>query len=229
MVHRSRRLVLLIVLAAWTPAPLLAQQLTDDQLIRKGKAAYDSNDYINALPLLFAYEQRDPPAIQTDAQYAQQVKAARQFASARLQDVARQLKNLEAENQALKDQLGGNVGSSVSGITKQPPTLSVPPAGTTQERLLQTSGSISLLRVQDVGTKYGPPQDRIDVEVIMQLANRPGKSFGFQLRRDQNEAARRGMLDVLLKAYEHNWPVTIDYRIAPNKNNGTIIRVWIRR
>jgi hypothetical protein len=45
---------------------------------------------------------------------------------------------------------------------------------------LNASGKISLLRVHDRGTAYGPPTDRIDVEVVMQFVGRPadeGSSF----------------------------------------------------
>ena len=63
--------------------------------------------------------------------------------------------------------------------------------------LLNTSGQISLLRVHDVGTRYGPPSDSIDVEVVVQFVGRPADAFGFQLRSDSNNPARRGMLDLL--------------------------------
>lgn len=95
--------------------------------------------------------------------------------------------------------------------------------------LLQASGKITVLRVHDVGTKYGPPQDQIDVETVIQLNTQPGKSFGFQLRNDSNEPAREGMLGLLKDAFNNNWTVTIDYKIDPPKKNGIIIRVWLSR
>src|SRR5882724_1714186 len=95
--------------------------------------------------------------------------------------------------------------------------------------LLEASGKISLLRVHDVGTKYGPPTDLLDVETIIQLNTQPGKSFGFQLRSDGNTPVREGMLGLLRDAFNNNWTVTIDYLIDPGKNNGTIIRVWLTK
>ena len=59
--------------------------------------------------------------------------------------------------------------------------------------LLGDSGKLSLLRVHDVGTGYGPATDFIDVEAIIWLDTKPGMAFGFQLRNDDNRPARQGM------------------------------------
>ncbi len=95
--------------------------------------------------------------------------------------------------------------------------------------LIQSAGKLSLLRVHDVGTGYGPPSDFIDVEVVIWLNNQPGKAFGFQLRDDAQRPARQGMLDILRDAFNNNWKVTIDYNIDPGKVNGVIVRTWITR
>lgn len=95
--------------------------------------------------------------------------------------------------------------------------------------LLQSSGKLTLLRVHDKGTKYGPSGDQIDVEVIFWLNTEPGKAFGFQLRNDANRPARQGMLDLLRDAFDYNWTVTTDYNINPGKNNGVAIRVWLTK
>jgi hypothetical protein len=95
--------------------------------------------------------------------------------------------------------------------------------------LVNTSGRIAVLRVHDVGTKYGPPSDQIDVEVVVTLQNQPGKAFGFQLRGDGNQQARRAMLDLLRDAFAANLPVSMDYNVTPGKNNGVVIRVWLTR
>ncbi len=98
-----------------------------------------------------------------------------------------------------------------------------------QAALKQAKGKITLLRVHDVGTKYGPPTDQIDVEVVIQLSGQSGKAFGFQLRNDKNRPARQGMLDLLRDAFNHNWTVTIDFEIATGKKNGKIRRVWLTK
>ena len=98
-----------------------------------------------------------------------------------------------------------------------------------QAERLQASGKLTLLRVHDVGTKYGPPSDQIDVEVVIQLSTQTGKAFGFQLRNDGDRPARQGMLDLLRDAFNHNWPVTIDYDIDSGKKNGVIVRVWLTK
>lgn len=92
----------------------------------------------------------------------------------------------------------------------------------------QASGKISLLRVHDVGTKFGPPNDQIDVEVVIQIKGN-SKSFGFQLRTDQNRVARQGMLDLLRDAFNHGWTTTVDYDIDAGKNNGRLFRVWLTK
>jgi hypothetical protein len=95
--------------------------------------------------------------------------------------------------------------------------------------LQQASGKVTMLRVHDVGTKYGPSTDQIDVEVVIRLNSQPGKAFGFQLRNDNNRPARDGMLDLLRDAFNNNWTVTIDYNINPGKKNGVIIRTWLTK
>lgn len=95
--------------------------------------------------------------------------------------------------------------------------------------LWESSGRVSLLRVHEVGSGYGPANDFIDVEVIVWLNTKPGMAFGFQLRDDANRPARQGMLDLLREALAHDYIVTIDYNITPGKNNGVITRVWITK
>lgn len=95
--------------------------------------------------------------------------------------------------------------------------------------LIQSSGKISLLRVHETGSKYGPASDQLDVEVIVQLANKPGFAFGFQLRNDSNLPARQGMLDLLRDGFNHNWTLTMDYEIETGHKNGEILRVWLTK
>jgi hypothetical protein len=93
--------------------------------------------------------------------------------------------------------------------------------------LLESKGRITFLRVHDVGTGFGPPSDFLDVEVVIQLDSQPGKSFGFQLRNDNNRPAREGMLELLRDAFANNFPVIIDYNVSPPKVNGVIIRTAV--
>jgi hypothetical protein len=93
---------------------------------------------------------------------------------------------------------------------------------------VNATGKVTLLRVHDVGTGYGPPSDFIDVEVVVWLDSQPGKAFGFQLRNDSNLPARQGMLDLLRDALANNWTVSIDYLVPPgHANNFVIIRTWV--
>lgn len=90
--------------------------------------------------------------------------------------------------------------------------------------LLGARGRITLLRVHDVGTAFGPPVDRIDGEVVIQLDTEPGRAFGFQLRKDANLPVRRRMLALLRDAFANDRPVAIDY-LRTGQHNGTLIRV----
>ena len=90
--------------------------------------------------------------------------------------------------------------------------------------LLAAEGKLTFLRVHDVGTAYGPPSDRIDGEIIIQLDSLPGRAFGFQLRTDANEFTHKGMLDVLRDAFTHDTRIRVDY-IRTGLRNGRILRV----
>lgn len=95
--------------------------------------------------------------------------------------------------------------------------------------LLNARGKITMLRTHDVGSKFGPPTDQIDVEAVLQLDTKPGMSFGFQLRNDNQRITREGMLDLIRDAFRNNWTINIDYSITPPKKNGVIIRVWVEK
>jgi hypothetical protein len=95
--------------------------------------------------------------------------------------------------------------------------------------LLETSGKLTFLRVHDLGSGWGPPNDAIDVEVVCRLDTMPNNAFGFQLRNDDSRPARAGMLDLLRDAFNTNWTVTLDYDIDPGKTNGVIVRTALSR
>ena len=90
--------------------------------------------------------------------------------------------------------------------------------------LLSAAGKITFLRVNDLGSGFGPPADFLDAEVILQLDSQPGKSFGFQLRADGEEPARAGMLELLRSAFRKDRSVSIDYT-KTGLHNGAVIRV----
>jgi hypothetical protein len=90
-------------------------------------------------------------------------------------------------------------------------------------------GTLSLLRVHELGTGYGPPTDFIDVEVVAQFEGDTADAFGFQLRTDSNQPVRQGMLDLLRDAFNNNWIAHIDFNTPPGKHNGVIVRVWVTK
>jgi len=95
--------------------------------------------------------------------------------------------------------------------------------------IVNTSGRLSLLRVHNRGTKFGPPNDQIDVEVVVAFQGRPNDFFGFQLRQDANAPVREGMLGLMRDGFNHNWIVHIDFDQQPNRRNSVLIRVWLTK
>jgi PhoD-like phosphatase len=91
-------------------------------------------------------------------------------------------------------------------------------------RVLRASGRVALLRVHDVGTGYGPPADRIDGEIIVELDTHPDQAFGCTLREDEDEEAHRKMLATLRAALRRGDNVTLDYR-RTGRRNGQLLRV----
>lgn len=95
--------------------------------------------------------------------------------------------------------------------------------------LQQTSGKVNFLRVHDVGTKFGPPADQLDVEVVIRLNTAMDRHMGFKLRSDSSRPVREGMLGLLRDAFNNDWTVTVDYDVPTGKRNGVIIRTALTR
>ena len=96
--------------------------------------------------------------------------------------------------------------------------------------LLNTSGKIKMLRVNEIGDRFGPAADFIEAEVIVQLDNQTGDTAsGFKLRADANQPVRQGMLDLLRDAFNNGWRVHFDHEVPAGKAKGTIIRVWVTK
>src|ERR1019366_8197469 len=95
--------------------------------------------------------------------------------------------------------------------------------------LLEKTGKIVFLRAHDLGTKYGPPNDQLDVEAVFILNAINDGAYGFQLRNDGNLPARQAMFSLLRDAFVNNLAVTADYLIDPGKNNGVAIRIALTR
>jgi hypothetical protein len=115
--------------------------------------------------------------------------------------------------------------SGVDVQTEAVVITAVPP----QTVSITVSGHITTLLVQDVGQGFGPADDSIDVEVVIQLDTQPGKGFGFQLRNDKNRPARQGMFDLLEDAFDSNRAVSLTCQIVPGKNNGTIFQTMLTK
>jgi hypothetical protein len=95
--------------------------------------------------------------------------------------------------------------------------------------LLEKTGKIIFLRAHDLGTKYGPPSDQLDVEAVFILNSLGEGAYGFQLRNDDNLPARQAMFSLLREAFANNFTVIADYLIEPGRINGTAFRVALIR
>jgi hypothetical protein len=96
--------------------------------------------------------------------------------------------------------------------------------------LLNNSGKIKMLRVNEVGDRFGPAADFIEAEVIVQLDHQTGDTAsGFKLRADANQPVRQGMLDLLRDAFNHGWRVHFDHEVPAGKAKGIIVRVWVTK
>ena len=96
--------------------------------------------------------------------------------------------------------------------------------------LVNTSGKIKMLRVNEVGDRFGPAADSIEAEVIVQLDHQTGDTAsGFKLRADANQPVRQGMLDLLRDAFNNGWRVHFDHEVPAGKAKGIIVRVWVTK
>ena len=114
------------------------------------------------------------------------------------------------------------VGTGNRGLQRLHP---LPPDWEFPKGSLQAAvGLITLLRVHDPGTGYGPPDDFTDAEVIVWLDSQPEKAFALRLRDDAHRPAAEGMLDLLRDAFNAGRPVQLDF-IRTGCRIGDIVRV----
>jgi photosystem II stability/assembly factor-like uncharacterized protein len=114
------------------------------------------------------------------------------------------------------------VGTSNRGLLRISP---IPPEWDYPMSSLQAArGRVTLLRVHDLETGYGPPDDQLDAEVIVWLDTEPQKAFGFQLRDDGARQPAEGKLTILRDAFNQNVAVQLDFT-RTGCRTGTIVRV----
>ena len=93
--------------------------------------------------------------------------------------------------------------------------------------LQAAEGRVTLLRVHELRSGYGPPDDQLDAEVIVWLDSQPEKAFGFQLRKDDARAAAQGKLALLRDAFDRAARVRIEF-IRSGCRTAQIVRVIAR-
>jgi hypothetical protein len=114
------------------------------------------------------------------------------------------------------------VGTNNRGLLRVSP---LPPDWEFPVGSLQAAiGQITLLRVHDLGTGYGPLYDFLDAEVIVQLDSEPEKAFGLQLRDNPDRPAAEGMLSLMRDSFNRSRSVRIEF-VRSGCRTAKIIRV----
>lgn len=114
------------------------------------------------------------------------------------------------------------VSTSNRGILKLAP---LPPEWDFPKGSVQAAvGRITLLRIHDVGTGFGPPHDPLDGEIVVFLDSEPEKAFGLRLRADTDRPVAEGMLSVLRDAFNRDGVVRLEF-VRTGCRSGRIVRV----
>jgi hypothetical protein len=102
------------------------QVYSEDDLVRIGNDVYKKGDYIGASLFLFAYIQKNPELMVSNADWAKQVQRNYQYSL----DQARQAWNErdQLQAQARQQAARSGLGSTTAGLTQAPPPpLNIPP------------------------------------------------------------------------------------------------------
>ena len=89
---------------------------------------------------------------------------------------------------------------------------------------MTVSGKISLFRAQIAGLEIGPPNDRLDAEVLVTLDSQPDTVFGISYHKEDPVA--RTMIETLREAYLHDMPVTVQAPMLPGRKHLRLI--WVQ-
>lgn len=87
-----------------------------------------------------------------------------------------------------------------------------------------TKGVITHIRIQTSGHEYGPPDDRLDAEVIVHLDSTPDEAYGLRMH-EGVAPATQAMIELLRESYFRQMPVEIFHTKLPGKKNHTVI--WV--
>lgn len=111
------------------------------------------------------------------------------------------------------------LNSGLLRISPIPPDWDYP-----MNSLQVAAGVITLLRVHDEETGFGPPDDQLDADVIVMLDSEPEKAFGFKLRTGDDLADAGGKLHALRDAFNYNRRIRIEF-LRTGCRTGQILRV----
>jgi hypothetical protein len=119
------RLFLLLILTSLLTSTLHSQtqRYSDDQLVSIGQDVYRKGDYAAASLFLFAYIQKNPELMSTDAEFAAEVQKAYQYSLDQVRSALSERDRLKVQVAA---QAHDGIGSTTSGLHEAPPPLNIP-------------------------------------------------------------------------------------------------------
>lgn len=95
--------------------------------------------------------------------------------------------------------------------------------------ILRSTGTVTFLRVHDLGGGYGPNDDRIDGELVAKVSGAPERAVGTTLRADNKLPSHEGMLALLRDGLVHGdrirTAVEYDLDVENGRKNGRLMRV----
>lgn len=72
-------------------------------------------------------------------------------------------------------------------------------------------GNVTMLRVSELGSRFGPPDSGLEAEVLFRLDANPDTTYGFKLRAGDAGGAQYGMYLLLKEAHVHGRRVFVGY------------------
>jgi len=91
-----------------------------------------------------------------------------------------------------------------------------------------TSGKVTMLRLQEVGARWGSVKDPLFAEVIFKVKGQ-ARTFGFNLRNDKNLFVHQAMFELLRDAYNRNKLIRFNYIGTPGRRTGRVKSIQISK
>jgi hypothetical protein len=115
-----------LILLLFTTIPTQAQEPvhTDEQLFNLARGAYQDREWVTSAMYFTAYIERGPDLMWSNPTHARQVRAAWEYSEDKALGLESDNRELKQELRQCQSSASGGLGSSVSGLTSSPPSLS---------------------------------------------------------------------------------------------------------